>query len=206
MSRITVLYLKGDDYERRMVREAYARLEHDGTAKRVFCDGTVRNAAAFEADLFRAGSLPFIVFSDASPCAVTWLNSIEGRSVRGHFAVFKPFWGREKTVVIGQSIFEYYLGLNDVYGYLFDVVIGLVPVSNPLGWKLALLCGAERKCVLPHAIYNAFTGRTEDAVLTVTTRETLVTRNKKASVPFGNRGSQFSIYEDDKKAKNATAV
>lgn len=206
MSRITVLYLKGDDYERRMVREAYARLEHDGTAKRVFCDGTVRNAAAFEADLFRAGSLPFIVFSDASPCAVTWLNSIEGRSARGHFAIFRPFWGREKTIAIGRNIFAYYLGLKDVYGYLFDVVIGLVPVSNPLGWKLALLCGAERKCAIPHGIYNAFTEHTEDAVLTVTTRKTLAALHRKASVPFGNRGSQFRISEDDKKAKNVTAV
>ncbi len=77
------------------------------------------------------------------------------------------------SVAIGRSIFEHYLGLRDGDGYLFDVLIGVAPVSNPLAWGLALRCGAKKQCVLPHFAYNAFTGKTEDAVLTTTTRESL---------------------------------
>ena len=104
---------------------------------------------------------------------MSWLNTLEGRAARGHYAVFRQYWGRKMSVTIGRSIFEHYLGLRDERGYLFDVLIGIAPVSNPLAWKLALLCGAEKQCVLPHFAYNARTGETEDAVLTTTTRESL---------------------------------
>lgn len=170
---IRLAYLRGTAEERRMARQAYARLEREGSARRVFCDGTVRGPEAFEADLFRPGSLPFLVFFDERPCGVTWMNTIEGRSARGHFALFRRFWGRHRSIAIGRAIFEHFLSLRDGGGYLFDVLLGLAPVGNPLAWKLALLCGAERVGVIPHGVYDASQGAAQDAVLTVTTRESL---------------------------------
>lgn len=170
---IRLLYLQGSEEERRMARQAYARLEREGSARRVFCDGTVRDAEAFEADLFRAGSLPFLVFCDGRPCGVTWMNTLEGRSARGHFALFRRFWGRHRSIAIGRAIFAHFLGLRDERGHLFDVVLGLAPVANPLAWKLALLCGAEKVGVIPHGVYNAAARASEDAVLTAATRESL---------------------------------
>lgn len=173
MSRVELVYFRGSEDERKLMRCAYAMLEREGSARRMFMDGTVRSAEEFEKDLFRPGSLPFLVLHDGQPCGVSWLNTLEGRAARGHYAVFRRYWGRKMSVTIGRSIFEHYLGLRAERGYLFDVLIGIAPVSNPLAWKLALLCGAEKQCVLPHFAYNARTGETEDAVLTTTTRESL---------------------------------
>lgn len=173
MSRVGLVYLRGSAEERALVRNVYVRFELEGTARRVFMDGTVTSAEAFEADLFRPGSLPFLVSYDGEPCGVSWLNTIEGRSARGHYALFRAFWGRRRTIEIGRGIFRHYLGLRDARGDLFDVLIGIAPACNPLAWKLALLCGAKQQCVLPHFAYNAGTGLTEDAVLTTTTRESL---------------------------------
>ena len=46
----------------------------------MFMDGTVRSAEEFEKDLFRPGSLPFLVLYDGQPCGVSWLNTLEGRA------------------------------------------------------------------------------------------------------------------------------
>ncbi len=173
MSRVELVYFRGSEDERKLMRCAYTVLEREGSTRRMFMDGTVRSAEEFESDLFRPGSLPFLVLYDEQPCGVSWLNTLEGRAARGHYAVFRRYWGRKTSIAIGRGIFEHYLGLRDGCGYLFDVVIGIAPESNPLAWKLALHCGAKKQCVLPHFAYDASTGKTEDAVLTTTTRESL---------------------------------
>ena len=50
MSRVGLVYLRGSAEERALVRNVYVRLELEGTARRVFMDGTVTSAEAFEAD------------------------------------------------------------------------------------------------------------------------------------------------------------
>ena len=130
MSRVELVYFRGSEDERKLMRCAYAMLEREGSARRMFMDGTVRSAEEFEKDLFRPGSLPFLVLHDGQPCGVSWLNTLEGRAARGHYAVFRRYWGRKMSVTIGRSIFEHYLGLRDERGYLFDVLIGIAPVGG----------------------------------------------------------------------------
>lgn len=151
----------------------FARMEEDKTVESTFYDGTVRTAHDFVADLTRPGTLPFLVLWEGLPAGVTWLNSIEGRAVRGHFCLFRQVWGRKRTVPIGRGIFETLLTLRDGRGFFFDVVLGLTPADNPFSWRLALACGARKVGVIPNGIYLAATGSSADAVLTATTRESL---------------------------------
>ena len=85
MSRVELVYFRGSEDERKLMRCAYAMLEREGSARRMFMDGTVRSAEEFEKDLFRPGSLPFLVLHDGQPCGVSWLNTFEGRAARGHW-------------------------------------------------------------------------------------------------------------------------
>ena len=64
MSRVELVYFRGSEDERKLMRCAYAMLEREGSARRMFMDGTVRSAEEFEKDLFRPGSLPFLVLHD----------------------------------------------------------------------------------------------------------------------------------------------
>ncbi len=82
MSRVELVYFRGSEDERKLMRCAYALLEREGSARRMFMDGTVRSAEEFEKDLFRPGSLPFLVLYDGQPCGVSWLNTLEGRAAR----------------------------------------------------------------------------------------------------------------------------
>ena len=156
-----------------ILSQAFARMEKDGTVATTFYDGSVSSASGFVADLCRPGSLPYLLFWEGKPVGVVWCNSVEGRAVRGHFVMFKSVWGRKRTVPIGRGIFETLMSFRDADGYLFDVLLGLTPKSNPFSWRLALQCGARMVGVIPHGVYVHSHGGSEDAVLTATTRESI---------------------------------
>ena len=59
MSRVELVYFRGSEDERKLMRCAYAMLEREGSARRMFMDGTVRSAEEFEKDLFRPGSVSY---------------------------------------------------------------------------------------------------------------------------------------------------
>ena len=44
MSRVELVYFRGSEDERKLMRCAYAMLEREGSARRMFMDGTVRSA------------------------------------------------------------------------------------------------------------------------------------------------------------------
>ena len=168
-----MLYLNDGEEERELLHGVYARLEAEGTAKRTFYDGTVTNAEEFVAHMLCPGSLPFLLFWDGKPAGITWFNSCEGRSARGHFVLFRDVWGRETTAAIGRGIFTYMLTLKDNIGFFFDVLLGLTPASNSLAWRLGMLCGAKEVGSIPMGIFNARSGRAEDAKLYYVTRDVL---------------------------------
>lgn len=166
-------YLTDCEESRAALRAVYARIRAEGTADMVFYDGTVTCEQEFIADMLRPGSLPFLVYWKGKEAGFTWFNSIEGKSARGHFVIYRDFWGRAISAAMGREACTYILTRKDDYGYLFDVIVGLTPVHNPLAWRLALMCGAREVGVIPHGAYMAKTGKTEGAKLTVVTREIL---------------------------------
>lgn len=171
--KLRMLYLTDNDDARAVLRDIWGRMVADKTAATVFYDGTVSNAEEFVAELLRRGSLPFLIFWKNEPAGLTWFNSIEGRSARGHFVLFRTVWGRKTTIAIGKGIFTYVLTRKDARGYLFDTLLGLTSSHNSLAWRLGILCGAKEVGCIPHGIFNAKNGKTEDAKMYYVTREVL---------------------------------
>ena len=171
--RFFMQYLQDSPDARKHLSHVYDRMCAEGTLKRTFYDGTVRTREEFLADVLRTGSLPFLVFWEGRPAGFTWYNTLEGRSARGHSVFFRSVWGRKTSALIGRCIYDYILTLQDGKGFLFDVLLGLMPMRNALAWKLALQCGASRLCIIPHGAYIAASGHTEDAMLVAVTRECL---------------------------------
>ena len=171
--RFFMQYLKDSPVSRERLSYVFNRLCDEGTLGHLFSDGTVRTREEFVADILRVGSLPFLVFWEGKYAGLTWYNTLEGRSARGHYVFFKSVWGRRTSAVIGRCIYEHVLSLRDEHGYLFDVILGLVAKRNALAWKLPLLCGAFPVGDIPHGAYMAEKDRSEDAVLVAVTRESL---------------------------------
>lgn len=161
--------LETEDY----LASAFTRMEQDNTVRATFYDGTVKTMDEFLADLCRPGSLPYAVFWQGSPAGVAWLNSVEGKSARGHFVFFSNVWGHGRARKIGRSIYEGFLGYQDDRGYLFDVIIGITPKNNVLAWRGAVASGAQIVGTIPHGAWLHYENRCVDAVLTAATREML---------------------------------
>lgn len=179
MNEYKIMYLNCVDAEQfftcqTIVRMAYEKMVREGLFTTVFHDGRVQTLEDMQEYLLHPGQMPFAVFSDDGElAALVWLNGCEWRSARGHFVFFKKFWGRKHSVHLGRTVFEYFLHLKDTEGYLFDVLIGITPKSNPLAWRRAIECGAKLIGTLPHYCFMADTGETMDAVAVSVTRESL---------------------------------
>lgn len=169
---VYALYL---DWRRRDVGPemewAYGRMVRDGTFKRVFYDGLTRDLDSFKKDLCRTGSLPFLIFYRKEPCGLVWLNNFEGKSARGHFVFFREVWGEGRSAYIGRKALRQLLNMRDEEGHLFDVIIGLVPKSNVLGWKTAVKSGFRLVGEIPNGVWRHYRQQTESAAVLAATRE-----------------------------------
>lgn len=152
---------------------AFSAMKNDRTVRPTFYDGTVKTVDEFIDDLCRPGSLPYAVFWQGNPAGVAWLNSVEGKSARGHFVFFSRVWGRDRARKIGRGIYESFLNYKDANGFLFDVIIGITPKNNILAWKGAIASGAQMVGTIPHGVWLHYENRCEDAVITAATREML---------------------------------
>ena len=172
-SRFFMQYLGDTPEDHAYLNYIFDRACRERILARTYYDGTVQTKEDFIKDVLRPGSLPFLVLWEGRPAGFTWFNSIEGRSARGHFLIFRDAWGKKRTIPIGRGIFTYIMTRADQDGYLFDVILGLTPVKNVLAWRLALMCGAVSVGVIPHGAYIAAIGKSEDALLMSVTRKSL---------------------------------
>lgn len=171
-----MVYLDGTNNREdsaQMLLSVWGKMVADNTCRVTLNDGTITSRDEFVSALLRPGSLPYIAIDDdrARIAACAWLNCIEGRMSRGHFVVFREYWGRKTSSQIMRFMLHSVLHYRDGDGYLFDTVLGITPASNPLAWKLILKSGGEYIGTIPHAVSHGET--TEDGIMTATTRESL---------------------------------
>lgn len=170
--KFNILYLDKDSLEAGVILEAvWCRIYEDGLSKSLFYDGSVMTLGEFTREIMRHGSLPFAVFCNGEIAAFSWLNCITGKMARTHFVVFKKFWGRRLHENMGRHLYEYILTRKDGFGYLFDCLYGLTPVSNKLAWKAAMRCGWKKIGEIPRACFMASDKKSETGILTCATRE-----------------------------------
>lgn len=156
-----------------MLERVWRRIAADRLAEDLFYDGSVRTWPEFRAQLLRPGCLPFMAYANGELAMFTWLNSLEGKMARSHFAVFRQFWGRKKRIPLGQHLYRHILALKDERGHLLDCLYGITPAANRLALNAVLACGWEKRGVIPHACQIQKSGQIVDGVLTCATREIL---------------------------------
>ena len=109
--------------------DVWEQLREEATAGAVFCDGSVTDADEF-CEMMSAGHVhPFCIRHHGELGALIWLTNLEGKMCRGHFVVFKKFWGIARY--FGSFAVETLL--NEKYedgNYCFDVIVGMIPKIN----------------------------------------------------------------------------
>lgn len=149
--------------------EVWVRMDREGIARLVFCDGSVEDAATF-ADLMNCGHVhPFCVFRDQELLALVWLTNLEGKMCRGHFCVFKKYWPESRH--IGSFVRSSLLAQKYEDGsYCFDVLVGMIPKINARAVNVAKKAGFVYAGSIPFGAWIKERGVSVDMVVLAATR------------------------------------
>lgn len=156
-----------------LIHEVWGKLVVENLWRKLFYDGRITDFNAFRKEMLKPGCLPFIIYGNGRLAAFSWLNGLEGKAARTHFAVFREFWGRQKRNALGRFLYRYILTLRDDQGYLFDCLYGITPATYRLAIRAALGSGWQKCGVIPNICFLAATNQYVDGVLTCATREIL---------------------------------
>lgn len=156
-----------------VARCVYMRMEDENLIKPTLYGMHNKSFEAFVALVLRNGTLPYLLMDGKRLVGFAWYDAFAAKSCIGHVVFFKEAWGNARQ--FGKQIYKQLLSYRDEVGFLFDCVIGLTPINNPLAWKGAIACGALKIGVVPKALFDAESGESIDAVLTVATREIIGT-------------------------------
>ena len=120
----------------------------------VFHDGKLNDAQAFIDYLKSDRNLPIFVFVNHKIQAMAWLNSIMNNYAFGHFLMLSEAWGKY-THAIGSKIIDYWFSFPGLHGYLFDLILGLVPDDNMRAHRFVKGLGFIEVGTIPKMLYNA---------------------------------------------------
>ena len=151
-------------------RDVWARLEAEGTARFIFCDGSVRDADSFVSEMNATHVHPFCMFADDKLAAIVWLTNLEGKSCRGHFAVFAQYGIYSRH--LGSTMREYLLQMRHETGeYCFDVLVGMVPKLNCKAFNVVKRAGFVHTGTIPRGAWIEEQRMSVDMLILTATRE-----------------------------------
>jgi RimJ/RimL family protein N-acetyltransferase len=120
----------------------YDKLVADGTAKIMFCDGTIPAPQNFLKVVKDPGTIFIVAYDGEKPAGISWINRIEYQHHRAwiHFALFSSHWGKGSTE-IGVAMADYLLSLKRDENFAFEYFIGICPSSNQAAINYMAECG-----------------------------------------------------------------
>jgi len=139
------------------IKTFYDRMVRDGVAPIVFHAGDVRSPSEFLQKMKSPGVSLYIVFlNNGTIAGIIWLTHFEGKSCRVHFTSFSEVWN-EDTALIGREAIRQVLHMPDSsdVGYLFDVLIGLIPSRNVRAIKWLKKVGLQVSGEIPNSLWDA---------------------------------------------------
>ena len=164
----------------------YDEMVSDGVSETVFADGEINSREDWLRSMTGGNNKLYVMkivdgrdsgtghdtggIADGSAALVLWLNGFEGKVARMHWSCFKKFWNNGSVEMMRFALGEI-MGLENHQGYFFDVLIGLVAVTNPRAIEFSRKCGAVAETVIPHALYSRKDSKSVDAMLVYYTRE-----------------------------------
>jgi len=152
------------------VKQLWERTLADGLDKIVFYEGTISTAYDFLNMAKQPGTAFYFIFAGTDVIGYTWLNRFENRTARQHFCVFKEYWG--KSLDVGRFVLDKLIHMKNPEGeFILDLLTGYVPAWNERAIKFSLKCGGRSHGIIPNAIFNGVTGKSESAAFIYYTRE-----------------------------------
>lgn len=137
------------------IKAFYDRMVKDGIADIVFHDGDVRSSSDFLKKMKIGEVALYVVHSGDDPAGLIWLTNFEARSCRVHFAAFSEYWGKD-SVDIGKKAIDRVLCMtDDGGGYIFDVLLGLIPSRNIRAVKWLNKVGLQTVGEIPNALWDS---------------------------------------------------
>jgi len=149
----------------------YEKIISDGMKDVVFSDGEIANAFDFLTAMKYGNNKLFVVLADEEWAGVLWLNRFKSKTAHAHFCGFSSFWGKN-TVDIGKKAINEVLHMKngDNNEYLFDTLLGLIPVANIVAIKWVKKIGFIEVGVIPNGLWNEPMKHSEDGMLLCLTR------------------------------------
>lgn len=110
------------------IRSIWFKMVDEGTYKTVFLNGVVNSADGLVSFFKLTSNVVHFVFEGEDLVFMAWLNSISGGTAQTHFVGFRP-WGNRAAEALSMS-FKYWFSFKKEGAYIFDVLMGCIPVFN----------------------------------------------------------------------------
>lgn len=151
----------------------YEQMEHDGTDKTVFINGSVQDRHDFLQMMKR--NISYVVLLDKDPniiASCAWLTRLQHNWAQFNFTFFSDFWGRNTSIPIGKYVLKQLIHLTDNRGqYVFDAFLGITPTRLSLACRYAYKMNFQKIGIMPNGIWNDREEQSEEALFTYFTRE-----------------------------------
>lgn len=148
-----------------VMRGLWAGLEAEGTVRRVWCGGGMLDADEFLMFMKRPSNAVHVIWEEAEPVFLAWLNSFGDNHAMAHFAGFMAGWGRIMVECL-KKCFQYWFSMkNGDEKPLFGVILGIIPETNRLAIRLGQRAGARRAGTVPGVIRDIYQQRRVGAAI-----------------------------------------
>ena len=137
----------------------------DGTAGRVFFDGSVTDGVQFLTKAKRTDNIFFFCFDGPNPAAVCWLDAFAPGRAHIHFCVCRASWGNAAKA-LGKLVLKTIGDMKDSNGEtIFRTILGITEASNALAIRFAKSLGLSKCGYIPGYLWNARLQCNVDATL-----------------------------------------
>lgn len=149
----------------------YDKMVEDQVADTIFFDGEVNSRREFLSAMTSQYNLLYAVECDGLLASACWLNNFSGKTAQMHWTMFGEFWNNGSVRIMKHTL-KNIINLKHPGGeYLFDVLIGLIPVTNKRAIEFSRKCGAVVETVIPYGLFDYRSNQSVDAMLIYFTRK-----------------------------------
>jgi hypothetical protein len=149
--------------EDQVMVEIYRLMDKEGSARTVFCSGTVTDPESFLS--FAKDKRNQIVTAwDEGILGIGWINGIQENFCFAHFSMFKQAWGTQ-SLSVGRMFLDYWFGMKINGTPLFRVIIGMIPEDNRRAINFIKKLGLIQSGYIPGIIYDIYNRKYQGVVI-----------------------------------------
>lgn len=157
------------NYSDSFLLDLHVRAEEEGTAGIVFMGSSILNGQSFLAAMKGKELFLYILYVNEEVAGMLWLNRFQYKWAQFHFCTFRKIWGR-KTIELGKFALRKLLTMKEKDVFFFDMFVGVIPTRNRVALSYVKKCGGIVSGTLPLGVYDAATGKSEEATIITLTR------------------------------------